>query len=78
MTQKASAYNAPFVCATPAVAIRAFNDSINNSESPFNSHPEDYILFLIGEFEPTTGELIPENITSIAKGIDLKESNGNF
>lgn len=53
---KAKAYLTPFFTANQATAIRAFGDAVNNPESLFNRHAEDYTLFYLGEFDQETAK----------------------
>lgn len=54
---KAAAYAPPFFMARMELALRAFNDLAADTQSQINKHPEDYTLFLIGEFDDATGAL---------------------
>ena len=54
---KTEAYLKPFYAATDAEAVRTFADAINDNNSPFHRHAEDYTLFGIGTFEDTQGLL---------------------
>lgn len=40
-------------------AIRAFEDAVNDPQSPFNKHPEDFSLFHLGEWNDITGVITP-------------------
>ena len=40
------------------MAIRSFSDAVQDQDSAFNKHPEDYSLWEIGEFDDQTGEII--------------------
>lgn len=51
---KAETYNAPVAAIAIGEAIRAFADAVNDGQSPFNKHPEDYTLFHIGTFDDQT------------------------
>lgn len=44
---------------TRDVAERAFGDAVNNPETPFFHHPEDYSLWQLGEFDPASGIIYP-------------------
>lgn len=55
MDIKAAAYNTPFFMANNALAIRAFSDLVNDTRSKVNSHPEDYTLYFIGDFDDCLG-----------------------
>jgi len=68
---KAEAFTRPpiFVQAT-GLAIRAFQDAVNNKENEIGQYPGDFTLFEIGEFDQVEGKLIPR-----AQGI-LELGNG--
>lgn len=45
---------------TDAAAIRSFGDMIARPESGlYHSHPEDFSLFFVGEFDEDIGKLVP-------------------
>jgi hypothetical protein len=59
---KAAFFGRPFFDQKEGTAIRNFSDAVNDSSNPNNmwfKHPEDFSLFLVGEFDDETGELIP-------------------
>lgn len=47
---KAMAFRTPFYLHMEGEAIRAFADMVNDPEHPVGQHPEDYTLFLLGDF----------------------------
>lgn len=55
---KAVAYAPPFFMARPELALRAFRDLAQDPASQVSKHPEDYVLFLLGDFDDATGALI--------------------
>lgn len=60
-------YATPFYVTHVGSAIRGFMDECKNKESPIGKHPEDYELYLLGEFDDQTGEfdqIRPERISS--------------
>lgn len=62
---KAAIYSSPWLSPTKGAAIRAFSDNVNDVQSPFYRHPDDYILFQLGVFDDNTGEITmiePENL----------------
>ena len=69
--KKAKAYMTPFFQHNNAMAQRAFEGSCKNPDSMMKSHPEDFSLWYLGEFEDTTGEIGndygPENICDAVK-----------
>lgn len=48
---KAVAYMQPFFMKSTGEAIRAFQDTVNDSKTQFNHHPEDFTLFEIGVWD---------------------------
>lgn len=63
----------PFYMASTGAAIRAFGDEINKKgESQLSAHPEDFDLYLLGEFDDNDGEFICERkAEQVAIGKDL-------
>jgi len=57
---KAEAFTRPpiFVLAT-GVAIRSFQEAVNNKDNEIGQYPADFTLFEIGEFDQITGTLVP-------------------
>jgi len=54
---KAKAYLPPFFLHTSGMAFRAFQDACRDEGHQFCKHPEDYVLFEIGEFDDVKGVL---------------------
>ena len=77
--EKLEAYNRPFFLISDGVAIRAFQDEINNKESELSKHPEDYDLYKIGEYNEETGNITPNEPVLIGTGKALvyREENQN-
>ena len=44
-------YGIPWVAETRGAAIRQFGDLAQDKQHPFGQHPEDYVLFELGEFD---------------------------
>lgn len=57
--EAAGAYLVPFFLPNENMAIRTFRDCARNPGHAFCANPADYTLFLIGEFNDATGELVP-------------------
>lgn len=73
---KAECYEKPFFMKTTSMAIRAFQDVVNdeNVQSAIAQHPEDYILFEIGTFcDEDASFQIYEAPVSVGKGIEFKK-----
>jgi len=56
---KAESWHSPMVFQAVPQASRSFGDAVNQKDSDFNKHPEDYALFHLGEFDDETGNLFP-------------------
>lgn len=70
---KASLYNPPVIMQNDAIAVRTFGDLVARDDSVIGSHPEDYTLRVIGEFDNETGELHQDVYGNIlATGSDFK------
>ncbi len=59
--QTADTFQLPFVTPNVGVAVRSFADAVQNPEpaNPWNKHPEDFSLWLLGEFDDETGKITP-------------------
>lgn len=58
--EKAGMFARPFVLQSVAVAIRSFQDEVNRKDDNnlMYSHPNDFALFQVGEFDEVSGALI--------------------
>jgi hypothetical protein len=54
-------FSAPFVQESEPAAIRAFGDAVNDPQrgEMWYKHPEDFALYLVGEFDRQNGGLSP-------------------
>lgn len=55
---KAQVFSQPMFAPTEGVAIRTFSNAANDPQSEISLHPEDYILFRVGEWDAVAGELV--------------------
>lgn len=62
-------YMAPFAAHNNGHALRMFVDTVNNPESMFYKHPDDFTLDHIGTFDEKTGEIAGSPVR-IAKATD--------
>lgn len=68
---KAEMFNQPMFFKAKGEAIRAFADEANREGSAVGAHPEDYTLFVIGEFDPESG-YISQLKTPISLGLAIE------
>lgn len=71
--KKAVSYLAPFYFPQKGQAIRAFEDSINDTNSVFNKHPEDYALYKLGEYDDQSGIIKSTQPEFIEEALNLKK-----
>lgn len=57
-----NAYQNPIYSVNDGSAIRIFSEAVNDPQTYLNKAPHDYILYSIGEFEPTTGCIISQEV----------------
>ena len=55
------AYMRPFTAQSPAQAVRMFTDEVQRPDSDIGKHPQDYSLFIIGEFFDHNAEIKTTN-----------------
>lgn len=71
------AFGTPFFVHSPAQAVRSLRDVVNGSdkESDISKHPEDFELYDLGEFDPSTGEITARNEPLfVCRAKDLRDS----
>lgn len=56
---KVNAFSQPFFLRTQAEAMRGWIEVVNEPSTQFNKHPEDFNLFLLGDFDEDTGLITP-------------------
>lgn len=67
---KANFYRPPFTARSRGEALRSFEEAANDDKTLPGLHPEDFVLYEIGHFDDTKGELTPLSPTSLGKAID--------
>lgn len=60
--RKAEGFQAPFPVPTLGQAERAFLDACMEDGTDLAKHPEDYALYLVGEFDQSSGEVVAEMV----------------
>ena len=58
----AEVFNRPFFVPHRNVAVRDFTDQVNrvDADNPLNKHPDDFDLYLLGQFDDSNGAFIRE------------------
>ena len=73
----ADVFNRPFFVAHRNVAIRDFTDEVNRSavDNQLNKHPDDFDLYILGEFNDNTGEFVMELPQVLVRAKDVIQSS---
>ena len=54
-------------------ASRAFQDAVNSGQGVLSSHPEDFTLFELANFDEKTGKIVPLTPAKVVcNGVDVK------
>lgn len=70
---KAESYGLPFFSRTFETAIRDVKTAANTEGNKLETHPEDYTLWYVGEFDVESAELVAVTPNQIARCMDLVE-----
>ena len=62
---KADAYGNLICVSTAGLATRAFADACADSRSPMAQYPEDYSLYELGTFDPSSGQILGHRLPSL-------------
>lgn len=57
-------------------AIRQFSDAVNDKQTKWNRHPEDYSLWYVGNFDTGKGIMegaLPENLVNAVAIVSLRD-----
>lgn len=55
----AEAYMQPIFAQTPGLALRIFQNAVNDPNSVINKHPQDFWMDVVAEFDDKSGEFKP-------------------
>lgn len=56
--RKTLAYGLPYFAPTDGAAVRTLSDAVNSGDSNLSRHPQDFVLYFIGEFNDAKGLLL--------------------
>lgn len=73
----AEIFNRPFFVPHRNVAIRDFTDEVNRAaaDNQLNKHPDDFDLYLLGEFNDNTGEFSISTPQVLVRAKDVVQSS---
>lgn len=67
------AYGRPIFVRHINEALRSFRDEAMDKSTALAKHPDDYELYLIGDYDENTGEITPITPTRLARGGDFDQ-----
>lgn len=74
---KAETYNTPWYKSTEGEALRDFHTAVNDPQSFLNKYPKDFDLYLLGSYDPSTGQFEtlqqPKHMLEAIQCVDTKE-----
>lgn len=74
---KVKAFGRPWFAMSDDAALREFTDAVNDGSNPNNlwfRHPEDFVLYVIGDFDDVNGSVSSIEPEPIAKAVHLKRT----
>lgn len=73
----ADVFNRPFFVPHRNVAIRDFTDEVNRvaGDNQLNKHPDDFDLYLLGEFNDSSGAFINNELQVLVRAKDVLQSS---
>jgi len=66
----ARVYQNPFCLHNKNEAIRGFADAVGDEKTNLHKHPEDYILFQVGQWEDDTGTVTPHTPEKVITALE--------
>lgn len=73
---KAELHSNPFFAVNEAIALRIFEDAVNDPQTNIYRHPSDHTLFKVGEFDDSKGTIIPmEALINLGLATEYKKEN---
>lgn len=74
--EKGSMFGVPFFMSAKGLALRGFQDLVNDKNSSVSKHPGDYKLYSLATYDDCTGRFeshdIPEFIANAVDFVDSK------
>ena len=57
--KKALSYHPAFCVPNMVTASRSLDKAVNSGQGDFFDYPDDFALYVLGEFDEITGEIVP-------------------
>lgn len=76
---KIEAYARPFFMQTQGQALRGFIDVVNDASTELSKHPEDFTLFLLGDYDEATGQFENQHVpVAIAQALEYHQGKKTY
>lgn len=73
--QESGRVRSAFFAPTSAVAVRSFGAALRGGDEVMKDHPEDFVLYHVGEFDQLNGSVTPKELPEqVVSGLDLVNS----
>lgn len=73
---KAKVFQLPFFMPTIGAAVRAFEDLVMDKSTMVNRHPDDFVLYEIGQYDDSNAETIAHHpISLVVTAKELKKDD---
>lgn len=70
--KKTALYDRPFLVRHTGEAIREWEIVCKDQQTKYGKNPEDFDLYLVGQFDDESGEVIPAKPQHLASGVQEK------
>ena len=65
-------FDAPMLLPNDAAAMRALRNAYDRPGSIYQTAPQDYTLYFIGQFDTVTGEILPLGLKRVCSCSDFR------
>jgi len=65
--KKTKCFTPPYHSKTKGEALRSFMEIVKNPQTLINKYPEDYTLYLLGEFDDNLGQFYQNTVIEVGK-----------
>lgn len=69
-------YGRPFMVQARGEAVRLFGDLANDLDHPVGQHPDHYTLYVVGEFDQSSGVVSGCDPVSLGNGAEFAARGG--
>jgi len=71
-----TAFAQPFYARHVGEAVRSFTDLVNDPQTSVSRHPEDFVLYAVGEFDDSSGRFVVVEPQRLVSALEVIRDNG--